>query len=112
MLIDPSPDRDDKLTVCQLDLTAVELAHIRDLMSVLLPPLGTRTLSQELAISEGRPYIDVVLFEKVYAACKTIGVPTGANAPDFGLVLAETPSIIVTRVQTTLFDETRTDPAA
>ena len=102
-----SPQVTYKLTV-----TAVELAHIRDLMSILLPPTGARTLSQELAIAEGRPYVDNILFKKIYEACDSANVPTGTCAPDFGLSLLEMPTITVTRVMTELLDEPGASEAA
>lgn len=107
-----NPNAQDVPKTYTLNVTAVELAHIRDLMSVLLPPSGERTLSQELAIAEGRPYIDSVLFKKIYTVCGTADVPTGAAAPDFGLTLAEVPGIVVTRVMTQLPDETGSSEAA
>jgi hypothetical protein len=88
-----------------LNVTQVELAHIRDLMSILMPPTGARSLSQELAISESRPYVDSLLFKKVYKLCAEAGVPTGPEAPDFGLSLGEVPTVVVTRVMTQLIDE-------
>ena len=95
-----------------LNVTPAEIAHIRDLMSVLLPPSGDVTLGQAIALQEGRPYVDTVLFRKVYRACEEAGVPVGQAAPDFGLALASIPSITVSRVTTTLLDEAGTSEAA
>jgi len=107
-----NPNEDNTPVVCALELTAVELAHIRDLMSILLPPSGTRTMSQELAINESRPYVDSLLFKKVFAACDAAGVPTGCAAPDFGLTLAEMPAIAVMRIQAQLSDESGANKSA
>jgi len=43
--------------VFELQLSRFELLHLRDLMSILLPPNGEQTLSQALAAVEDRNLI-------------------------------------------------------
>lgn len=105
------PDRVEHSSTFTLEVTQAELAHIRDLMSVLLPPTGELTLGQSIGLQEGRPYVDSVLFRKVYQACEEAGVPTGQAAPDFGLSLASVPQITVTRVTTSLLEADASEAA-
>jgi hypothetical protein len=63
--------------------TRFELLHLRDLMSVTLPPDGKQTLSQALAALEGRPMIETYLWRKISEACEEAGLPLGEEAPDY-----------------------------
>jgi hypothetical protein len=67
----------------ELRLTRLELVHIRDLLSVVLPPDTKKTMSQILAELEDRTYVEEKLWDKVTEACKGAGLPTGDEAPDY-----------------------------
>lgn len=69
--------------VFELQLSRFELLHLRDLMSVLLPPTGAQTLSQALAAVEDRNLIESILWEKVSALCSEAGLPLDGEAPDY-----------------------------
>jgi len=67
----------------ELRLTRFELLHLRDLMTVVLPPEGKQTLSGALAVLENRTLIEAVLWKKVSKACEEVGLPLGDEAPDY-----------------------------
>jgi hypothetical protein len=67
----------------QVRFTKFELLHLRDLMSITLPPEGTQTVSGALAAVENRQLIENTLWKKVSDACKEVGLPTGEDAPDY-----------------------------
>lgn len=81
-------------------LTPYELIHIRDLFSVLLVPDVQQTLSQALAALEDRPVVEARLWQRIVAACKTAGVPTGDHAPDFVTGASAPPPVGVFRLAT------------
>ena len=67
----------------ELRLTKFELLHLRDLMSILLPPDAKQTLSQAMATLENRQMVESVLWRKVSELCSVAGLPTGNEAPDY-----------------------------
>lgn len=72
-----------KKKVITLTLSKFELIHIRDLMSVILPSDGQKSLSAVLAAAENRHVVETMLWEKVVTACKSCNLPTGDTAPDY-----------------------------
>ena len=76
-----------KVKTIRLEVTAQELVHIRDLMSVALPPDGERTVSSCLALITKRQVKEGLLWKKVAAACKRNKLPIGDTAPDYFLDL-------------------------
>lgn len=74
-------------------LTALELTHLRDLFSVMLPPQMNATVSQKLASLEHRPMIEARLWEKVVKKCEAAGIPMGDEAPDYVVGVASTPEM-------------------
>ena len=68
--------------VYDLELTAPELIHIRDLFSVISPDV-TKTLSQKLSMANGMGIHEAKLWKKICIACLTAGIPVGAAAPDY-----------------------------
>ena len=72
-----------KHSTFELSLTKFELLHLRDLMSVLLPPDGAQTLSQSLASIEDRSLVESMLWDKVSNLCKQAKLPLDAEAPDY-----------------------------
>lgn len=76
-----------------LRLTKFELLHLRDLMSVLLPPDAKQTLSQAMASLENRQMIEAVLWKKLSEACQSADLPTGDDAPDYIIAPISAPPI-------------------
>jgi hypothetical protein len=66
-----------------LQLSTDELTHIRDIMSVILPPDGSTRLSESLAVSEKRQMTESKLWQKVVELCLDAKLPVGDEAPDF-----------------------------
>ena len=67
----------------QVRLSKFELLHLRDLMSICLPPEGKQTLSGALATLENRQMVESLLWKKIVEACDEVGLPTGEEAPDY-----------------------------
>jgi hypothetical protein len=95
-----------------LCLTKFELLHVRDMLSVLLPPNGTETLSQSLAHLEGRDVIESMLWNKVSTLCETAGLPVDAEAPDYIIAPTSAPTLGVFHVNHDLEDSTVTSESA
>lgn len=76
-----------RVKVVTLELTPQEIVHIRDLMSVTLPPDGERTVSSCLALITRRQVKEGMLWKKISAACKEHDIPIGSTAPDYHLDL-------------------------
>lgn len=74
-------------------LTKLELLHLRDLFSVMLPPEMKETLSQRLAQLQNRSLVESKLWQKVAMACDEAELPMNDDAPDFVVAVASTPSI-------------------
>lgn len=70
----------------KLKLTQLELLHLRDLFSVLLPMTMQATLSQALARRQDRAIVEASLWQKVLKACAAADVPIDDDAPDFVIV--------------------------
>ena len=79
----------------ELHLTMTELIHLRDLMSILLPPDGSITISKSLAEIEDRELQEGRLYEKIYSLCSENGIPAGETAPDYYLNFSVKPSFHV-----------------
>lgn len=80
-----------------LELTPEELAHLRDIMSVLISQ-GTgepHTVSQVLATMNGAGVAESSLWSKVVAECKLLGLPLGDDAHDFAVTLTNAPMTVV-----------------
>lgn len=84
--------------VHNLLLTKFELLHLRDLMSVLLPPDGAQTLSQALASVEERSLIESMLWEKISKLCSEAKLPLDAEAPDYIIAPVAPPPLGVFQV--------------
>lgn len=85
-------------SIFELKLTKFELLHLRDLMSVLLPPDGSQTLSQVLASVEERNLIESMLWEKVSSLCNDAGLPLDSAAPDYIIAPLSPPALGVFQV--------------
>lgn len=91
-------NEDTQVDTFVLTLARSELVHLRNLMSVMLPPRGEETVSQQLAVVSGFPFTDASLWRKVAAACEAAGVKTGDSAPDYGLAPAALPTLEIVQV--------------
>lgn len=65
-----------------LALTRPELVHLRDLLSIVLPPEGELTVSRALAECNGS-HSDESLWSKIWNLCSNAGVQVGDGAPNF-----------------------------
>lgn len=79
----------------ELRLTKLELEHLRDMFNVRLPPDLQTTVSEALAVSQGRPSIEAMMWYKVSVLCGLAGVATGEGAPDFTVSIAASPTLDV-----------------
>lgn len=79
----PGPQRVKKQKTVDLTLSKFELLHIRDLMSVMLPSDGQKTMSHLLAALENRQVIETMLWDKISKACEGCNIPIGDKAPDY-----------------------------
>lgn len=77
----------------QLRLTRFELLHLRDLMTICLPPEGKQTVSEALSALENRQLIESQLWKKIAAACKEAELPLGDEAPDYVVATTGVPSL-------------------
>jgi hypothetical protein len=96
-----------KTSSYDLKLTRQELIHLRDLFSVLLPPDGESTLSEQLAAYKDRQTIEHSLWEKIYELCLKTNVSTDSKAPDFIVTLTSMPNITIVELPKTAEDAKR-----
>jgi hypothetical protein len=78
----------------RLHLTTLEIIHLRDLMSILIPSSG-KTVSKALSETERRAVVDSLLWKKIEMLCKKESIPIGKDAPDFAIALTHTPMLDV-----------------
>jgi len=95
----------------ELKLTQLELLHLRDLFSILLPPEGKQTVSQVLALSEDRTLAETGLWSKLSGLCKSAGIPTDDEAPDFVVMMAGAPTLGIFKVDAQQEEEQPEAPA-
>ena len=93
-----------KVKTFELNLTVEELVHLRDIMSVLLPPDGSVTLSQSLANAEQRSMVEAKLWSKLTDICKQASVPLDDHAPDYVVGVTGQPTLKVFQLQTHVND--------
>lgn len=94
-------DKPPQLTPQQtwpLVLNKTQLVHLRDLLSILLPPDGARTVSQALAAGESRVVAETQLWKDVSVICRKAKVPLNKEAPDFVIMSTGAPSLDVIRI--------------
>ena len=101
--------------VFEASFTKLELLHLRDVMSVLLPPSGEKTMSQALAELEDRSMIESMLWSKLTKLCAQAKLPLEGEAPDYVIAPTAAPPMGVfhinhdmeapTSATTTVFDE-------
>lgn len=81
-----------------LKLSVLELVHLRDLFSIVLPVDLKVTVSQSLAAGQGRQLIETKLWNKISALCNEGGIPLGDEAPDFIVTVTAPPELGVFEV--------------
>lgn len=67
-------------------LTRMELAHLRDLFGIKLPPDMTVSVSEALAESQSRPLVESKLWQKLAKAMAASGIPMEEDCPDFTIL--------------------------
>ena len=73
-----------KTETWSLSLTQEEIIHIRNLLSILLPPTGEISLSESLLeCNDMSGDVDSSLWQKIWNLCVESGVAIGDEAPDF-----------------------------
>lgn len=90
-------------------LTYDELVHLRDLFSICLPPDLGETVSQNLAASENRSFVETKLWLKIGKACADSGVSLAENAPDFVVAPTAPPPMGIFRITQSDSDEEESD---
>jgi hypothetical protein len=88
-----------KNTCYNLKLTQFELLHLRDLMSIKLPPVGESTVSEALATAENRSFIESGLWNKVATLCTEAELPLDEEAPDYIVSLTSVPAMGVFQIE-------------
>lgn len=88
-----------------LNLSQLEVLHLRDILSVSLPGHEGHTVSQALATAEGRSLVEEGLWKKVVRACESFGLPTGDHAPDFVVSVTASPPMGVFRLAEDVQDD-------
>lgn len=84
-----------KQDVFMITLTKMELVHLRDLFSIVLPPDAKRTVSQALAEVENRTMNESMLWSKISDACVMANLPVGDAAPDYVVSASAAPPLSV-----------------
>lgn len=100
-----SKDKIKKRKTYDLRLTRTELAHLRDLFSVVLPPDVKKTLSQHLAELEDRSFVEEKLWDKIASICAIAEVPLNEEAPDYIVAPAGPPPMSVFHLSSDSVDE-------
>jgi len=76
-----------------LNLTKLELMHLRDLFSIVLPTEMKDTVSQRLALSQDRTLVEAKLWQTITASCREAKVDLDDGAPDFVIAISSTPAM-------------------
>ena len=95
-------DQRSPIRLHRLDLTDLELIHLRDLLSVSLPTSMQVTVSQQLATAADRPLTETKLWNKVTRACRGGEIPLDDEAPDFIVGPTSIPEMGVFQVASSL----------
>lgn len=82
----------------ELKLTLLELLHLRDLFSVILPPDGKQTVSSAIALGEERSISEAQLWSKVSGLCRQAKIPVDDAAPDFVVMMVGAPTLGVFKI--------------
>jgi hypothetical protein len=80
-----------KKKLYSVNFTRLELAHVRDLFSVMLTTSLEESVSQKLASVKETPLVEASAWQKIVAACEAANLVVGDKAPDF-VVAVSAPS--------------------
>lgn len=72
-----------------LELTVDELAHLRDLFSVVVSVQTGKTMSQSLADMRNWPAGEEQLWDKLVDLCRAAKIAIGEDAPNIGFIVPE-----------------------
>ena len=72
----------------KLQVSAVQLEHIRDLMSVMLDPQSSSTVSEQIAKYNRRCSCETSLWDLVVAACERADIECGEDVHDYVIAAA------------------------
>jgi len=75
----------------KVELTKLELEHLRDVLSVFLS--ASQTVSLQLASAKGVEHVDASLWEKTVNACQAAEIGLEDDAPTYVVTLAEAPQL-------------------
>ena len=84
-----------RVKITTLELAPSELIHLRDILTIKLPPDLKQTLSESLARVEDRELVEQTLWSKVTDACKEAGLPLENEAPDYVVIMTAPPELNV-----------------
>lgn len=82
----------------KLILTAAQIEHVRDLLSVIINPQSGTTVSEHIARHNKRLRDERDLWDNIVAACERAKVTCGDEAPDYVIAVAP-PEVGIIRVE-------------
>lgn len=91
------PSKRKKIVGPSAIFTVAELEHLRDLFGVILPTEESCTVSQALAIAEGREELETELWTKIASMCSAAEVALESDAPSHAIVSDRQPHLTVRR---------------
>lgn len=87
-----------KVKTKNLVLSAGEILHLRDLLSIKPSPTQTETISELLATALDRTMAEESLYVKICELCIDLSLPIEEEAPTYSCMLAELPKMSVVMV--------------
>lgn len=106
------PTEKPKKVTFKIKFTKFELVHLRDLFGIVLPPELTTTISQKLAQTQNREYVESRLWQKIVTACTNAEIPLDDDAPDFMVAASSNPAVSVFELAHEPYDATEQDEPA
>lgn len=88
----------------KLLLTAVQLEHVRDVLSVVLNPSTGLTVSEHIAKFNKRSRDENDLWDIIVDACERAKVPRGNDAPDYVIAVVP-PEVGIIKIDPNTEDE-------
>lgn len=88
-----------KAKVITLQLTTNQLIHLRDLMSVSLPPDKDLSVSRSLSLSQKRELDELNLWSQICSLCEEANIAIGDKAPSFIVSITNVPPMGIFEVE-------------
>jgi hypothetical protein len=88
-----------KTKTISLELTLNQLIHLRDLMSVSLPPDKDLSVSRSLSLSQKRELDELNLWSQICSLCEEANVAVGVKAPSFIVSITNVPPMGIFEVE-------------